>query len=141
MYKRASFFTVKVLPPPYTDVVRTDPVVFSVRPEPVVYRCKKCRRIVASGSNLLLHKEGKTPRWTETLHDKEESTLAVCTQMYFIEPIIWMKEVGHSLQGKLHCPNTLCKSKLGSFSWVMGAFESVTTERRQLILINAIMGK
>lgn len=118
--KRTLFLTVKVLPPPYTDVVRTDPVVFSVRPEPVVYRCKKCRRIVASGSNLLLHKEGKTPRWTENLHDKEESTLAVCTQMYFIEPIIWMKEVGHSLQGKLHCPNTLCKSKLGSFSWVLG---------------------
>jgi len=161
-------FIVKVLPPPYTDVIRPDPALFSVRPEPVVYRCKKCRlvtallkrkyyseiyfllfayciiyynyyyaalvnavekpksfsctsrRILASGSNLLLHTEGKTPRWPEFLTEQDEATTSLCTQMHFIEPIVWMREAGHNLQGKLHCPNALCKSKLGSFSWVMG---------------------
>ncbi|CAL8080718.1 unnamed protein product [Orchesella dallaii] len=112
--------SVKVLPPPYTDVIRPDPALFSVRPEPVVYRCKKCRRILASGSNLLLHNEGKTPRWPAFLSEPEEGTTSFCTQMHFIEPIVWMREAGHNLQGKLHCPNALCKSKLGSFSWVMG---------------------
>ncbi|ODM91541.1 Dual specificity protein phosphatase 12, partial [Orchesella cincta] len=112
--------SVKVLPPPYTDVIRPDPALFSVRPEPVVYRCKKCRRILASGSNLLLHNEGKTPRWPEFLVEQDEATTSLCTQMHFIEPIVWMREAAHNLQGKLHCPNALCKSKLGSFSWVMG---------------------
>jgi hypothetical protein len=45
----------------------------------------------------------------------------ICTQMLFTEPLAWMTtDVTQNLQGKIHCPNLNCKSKLGSFSWVMG---------------------
>ncbi|XP_049887984.1 dual specificity protein phosphatase MPK-4-like [Pectinophora gossypiella] len=41
----------------------------------------------------------------------------VCRQMWFVEPMSWMEGVSHEPQGKLHCPK--CKTKIGSFSWVM----------------------
>uniref|UniRef100_A0A182XW25 Uncharacterized protein n=1 Tax=Anopheles stephensi TaxID=30069 RepID=A0A182XW25_ANOST len=46
----------KRLPTECMDVVKTDPGVTQESPEPYVYRCRKCRRVVASRSNLLLHK-------------------------------------------------------------------------------------
>ena len=114
--------TVKVLAPPYTDVIKKDPALHTVRPEPVVYRCKKCRRVLATASNLLTHVEKKTPLWFDFQgeEDATEAGALICSQMFFIEPITWMTSVAQSLQGKLHCPNQNCKSKLGSFSWVMG---------------------
>lgn len=91
----------KLLPQDCLNVIRPDPGLEQTDPEPNVYRCKKCRRILASESNLLTHR------------DKD----VVCTQTYFIEPIAWMNVTG-SMQGKLLCPK--CSSKLGSFSWIMG---------------------
>lgn len=38
------------------DVVKPDPAVTQESPEPIVYRCRKCRRVVARKSNLLMHK-------------------------------------------------------------------------------------
>ncbi|XP_035779277.1 dual specificity protein phosphatase MPK-4-like [Anopheles albimanus] len=46
----------KRLPTECMDVVKADPGVTQESPEPYVYRCRKCRRVVASRSNLLLHK-------------------------------------------------------------------------------------
>ncbi|ETN59944.1 dual-specificity protein phosphatase [Anopheles darlingi] len=46
----------KRLPTECMDVVKQDPGVTQESPEPYVYRCRKCRRVVASRSNLLLHK-------------------------------------------------------------------------------------
>ncbi|XP_041764886.1 dual specificity protein phosphatase MPK-4 [Anopheles merus] len=46
----------KRLPTECMDVVKPDPGVTQESPEPYVYRCRKCRRVVASRSNLLLHK-------------------------------------------------------------------------------------
>ncbi|CAH0557977.1 unnamed protein product [Brassicogethes aeneus] len=92
---------VKVLPPNFFDLIKPDPGRTQTEPNPNVYRCKKCRRVVASENNLLTHKnKGK-----------------ICTKTYFIEPIAWMN-VTHSVQGKLCCPK--CQAKLGSYSWIMG---------------------
>ena len=113
----------KILAPPYTDVLKSDPGVCTVNPEPVVYRCRKCRRILASASNLLLHTEKQSPHWYD-FEELETEDRKICSQMYFIEPLNWMDQVNHSLQGKLHCPNPNCKSKLGSFSWIMGKLYS-----------------
>jgi dual specificity phosphatase 12 len=38
------------------DLIKSDPGLMHESPHPHVYRCKKCRRIVAAKSNLILHK-------------------------------------------------------------------------------------
>ncbi|XP_067009394.2 dual specificity protein phosphatase MPK-4 [Anabrus simplex] len=110
---------VKILPQSCVDVMKSDPNLITVRPEPLVYRCRKCRRILASASNLLPHVKKEKPSWVDDKWTKEDhSTLALCSETYFVEPIVWMTCVTNNLQGKLHCPK--CNSKLGSFSWIMG---------------------
>lgn len=37
------------------DLVKPDPGLIQSKPEPSVYRCRKCRRIVAAKSNLITH--------------------------------------------------------------------------------------
>lgn len=37
------------------DLVKPDPGLIQSMPEPIVYRCRKCRRIVAAKSNLITH--------------------------------------------------------------------------------------
>lgn len=48
------------------DVIKSDPGLIQENPEPIVYRCRKCRRIVASKSNLLLHKV----QFNQTMNNK-----------------------------------------------------------------------
>ncbi|KAK9890501.1 hypothetical protein WA026_010580 [Henosepilachna vigintioctopunctata] len=95
------FKKIKILPQNFHDCIKPDPGLTQSQPECNVYRCKKCRRIVAAESNLLTHK------------DKNE----ICKKTYFIEPLQWMN-IAQTDQGKLYCPK--CQNKLGSFSWVMG---------------------
>lgn len=45
----------KILPQSCMDLVKPDPSLTQSKPEPIVYRCKKCRRIVAAKSNLVTH--------------------------------------------------------------------------------------
>lgn len=94
---------VKILPNDYFDLIKIDPGITQIQPEPNVYRCKKCRRILASESNLIMH--------------EDKSTKAQCIKTYFLEPLSWM-DITQSMQGKLHCPK--CNNKVGSFSWIMG---------------------
>lgn len=46
----------KRLPQSFNDLIKPDPALTQTNPEPIVYRCRKCRRIVASKSNILQHK-------------------------------------------------------------------------------------
>ncbi|KAG5875687.1 Dual specificity protein phosphatase MPK-4 [Gonioctena quinquepunctata] len=92
---------VKVLTPEFMDLIQPDPGLEQTQPEPNVYRCRKCRRVLAAESNLILHQNNGEN----------------CTMTYFIEPMSWMN-VTQGMQGKLLCPK--CSSKLGSFSWIMG---------------------
>nr|CAD7444387.1 unnamed protein product [Timema bartmani] len=116
----------KILPQSCMDVIKSDPALITVKPEPVVYRCHKCRyvphkirRILASASNLLPHNTKQKSLWVDGKWlSRDQGTPALCSQTYFVEPLAWMSSVPHSLQGKLHCPK--CQNKLGSFSWIMG---------------------
>ncbi|XP_071454474.1 dual specificity protein phosphatase MPK-4 [Hetaerina americana] len=63
----------KILPQSCSDVVKPDPAKITVRPEPIVYRCKKCRRIVASASDLIPHYKGISLSW-----QKGKSQLTRC---------------------------------------------------------------
>lgn len=70
----------KILPTNFMDLIKPDPGIIQENPEPYVYRCRKCRRIVASKSNLILHRPPKSS--TDSPYDspisnrrlKEEST-------------------------------------------------------------------
>ncbi|EAT34447.1 AAEL013312-PA, partial [Aedes aegypti] len=59
----------KRLPVNCMDVVKPDPAVTQETPEPIVYRCRKCRRVIATKSNLLTHKQkppdGSAPTGSE----------------------------------------------------------------------------
>ncbi|KAH8298615.1 hypothetical protein KR018_010855, partial [Drosophila ironensis] len=46
----------KILPQGFHSVVRPDPDIARENPEPIVFRCRRCRRILASKSNVLEHK-------------------------------------------------------------------------------------
>ncbi|XP_034234466.1 dual specificity protein phosphatase MPK-4-like [Thrips palmi] len=130
----------RILPTAFLDLVQPDPALIRAQPEPLVYRCRKCRRIVASASNMLPHIPKESPKWTDprltelmqcagkggiktpqppdTAGDNSVSVPPACQETYFVEPLGWMTEVTHQQQGKLNCPK--CVTKLGSFSWIMG---------------------
>ncbi|EAA00982.5 AGAP002108-PA [Anopheles gambiae str. PEST] len=123
----------KRLPTECMDVVKPDPGVTQESPEPYVYRCRKCRRVVASRSNLLLHKPksatvaqspaklGEKVRRcsisSEHSNRSSEKDTPMCNKIFFIEPLAWMTDIYRNTQGRLYCPK--CTVKLGSFNWVM----------------------
>lgn len=127
------------------DLVKPDPGLIQTKPEPIVYRCRKCRRIVASKSNIITHKaaltltvpdlsrnDAHTGLLIDQISDKlKANSLSVsdrssdipsiaepCKDIFFLEPLAWMDGILKQTQGKLHCPK--CQTKLGSFSWTMG---------------------
>ncbi|KAH8396045.1 hypothetical protein KR222_002279 [Zaprionus bogoriensis] len=46
----------KILPPSFHNVVRPDPDITRENPEPIVFRCRRCRRVLASKSHVLEHR-------------------------------------------------------------------------------------
>jgi hypothetical protein len=90
---------------------------------------------VASASNLLPHIPKEKPVWTDKKWSTQNrETMTLCSEIYFVEPLVWMPSVTQSLQGKIHCPK--CKSKLGSFSWIMGNVVSVQVTNLRRLLVN-----
>lgn len=86
----------------------------------LIYRCKKCRRIVAAQENLVTHEPGKGEssfKWQKRSGDvlKKEKKLVECTSI-FVEPMKWMEPVqeGH-VEERLQCIG--CKARLGYFNW------------------------
>ncbi|KAI4296932.1 hypothetical protein L6164_036849 [Bauhinia variegata] len=87
---------------------------------PVIYRCKKCRRIVASEENIVSHERGKGElsfKWNKRSGDswETEKQQIDCTSI-FVEPMKWMQTVeeGH-VEEKLLCIG--CNARLGYFNW------------------------
>lgn len=83
-------------------------------PASVIYRCKKCRRMVATQEYVVTHKvgSGKNRFFRHKTDDKGPE----CTPAIFVEPMKWMEAVeeGH-VSNKLWCMD--CKTRLGSFDW------------------------
>ncbi|XP_034194324.1 dual specificity protein phosphatase MPK-4 [Osmia lignaria lignaria] len=127
----------KILPQTCTELIKPDPALATVHPEPTVYRCKKCRRIVASASNILPHLPREKQIWrhisskrsskqskvsrdpVEPSKREEQQPVEFCTKILFVEPLAWMPDIIHNVEGKLNCPK--CGTKLGSFSWIAGS--------------------
>lgn len=85
----------------------------------VVYRCKKCRRIVASQDMVVPHEQGtgqKSFRWKKRSGSLQTDEAPPECSSIFVEPMKWMEAVEEgSLGEKLLCIG--CKARLGSFNW------------------------
>ncbi|KAK9124830.1 hypothetical protein Scep_013676 [Stephania cephalantha] len=84
------------------------------------YRCKKCRRVVASQENVIEHMPGEGESCFEWQKRKggnpfDRSDNHDCSSI-FVEPLRWMTTVEDGgLEGKLLCVH--CDSRLGYFNW------------------------
>ncbi|CAM6105567.1 unnamed protein product [Calypogeia fissa] len=86
-----------------------------------LYRCRKCRRLVASQSNVISHSSGleeplfKSKRRSGGRGYDDEYGEPKCSSI-FVEPMQWMTAVieGH-VEGKLFCAS--CQARLGNFHW------------------------
>ncbi|KAK9917815.1 hypothetical protein WJX75_008567 [Coccomyxa subellipsoidea] len=75
------------------------------------YRCRKCRRLLATEKNSIRLTTGAEDSGggAEASEDEQEASL-------FVEPMQWMTELSSGeVSGKLYCPH--CKGRLGSYSW------------------------
>lgn len=104
---------VRLVPSSYCELIKADPGLTSTRPNPNVYKCKKCRRVLCTVNNTLVHNRGQKFTWKAS---SEPLTATPCTEKIFLEPLAWMREVRTATSGKLTCPR--CSFKLGSYSWV-----------------------
>jgi len=80
-------------------------------------RCRSCRRLLALPDAIIEHTPGIGERSEVSLISKFVSKPG-CT-LHFLEPHAWMEGIGNSYNegGKLLCPNSNCKAKLGAFHW------------------------
>ncbi|PSR98626.1 Inactive dual specificity protein phosphatase-like [Actinidia chinensis var. chinensis] len=90
-------------------------------PKPqMIYRCKKCRRIVASQEHVVPHERGegqKCFKWRKRTgnHREADKEPPECSSI-FVEPMKWMESVHEgSVEEKIQCMG--CKARLGSFNW------------------------
>ncbi len=112
-------------------VIDDDPGETSLSPgDSLLYKCKRCRRTLATSRNLIPHVRGETPDWhdhkwslpaEEVLEGAADLGLDLChPRSVFICPVGWMRaEVRQTLAGRLRCPN--CQVHVGAYSWVAGA--------------------
>ncbi|XP_009608955.1 probable inactive dual specificity protein phosphatase-like At4g18593 [Nicotiana tomentosiformis] len=84
----------------------------------VIYRCKKCRRIVASAEQVVPHEPGegqKCFKWKKRSNNPWDQEAPQCSSI-FVEPMKWMQVVEDGcVQDKLQCLG--CKARLGYFNW------------------------
>ena len=67
----------------------------TTKPPQLIYRCKKCRRIVASVDNIVSHEHGKGEssfKWKKRSSQswETEKQSVDCTSV-FVEPMKWMQ--------------------------------------------------
>lgn len=69
-------------------------------------RCKKCRRVLATGPFIVPHR------------GTDEAERAGCPH-FFIEALSWMRPILEegALDGRLICPNTKCSASIGRYAW------------------------
>lgn len=62
----------KILPQSFHNVVRPDPDITRENPEPIVFRCRRCRRVLASKSHVLEHRPRGTLQHQEQEQEPEQ---------------------------------------------------------------------
>ncbi|XP_030381010.1 dual specificity protein phosphatase MPK-4 [Scaptodrosophila lebanonensis] len=69
----------KILPQSFHSVIRPDPDITRENPEPIVFRCRKCRRVLATKSHVLEHRPRDRPP-TMAAHSHLDATEALVNQ-------------------------------------------------------------
>uniref|UniRef100_A0A7S3QUC6 protein-tyrosine-phosphatase n=1 Tax=Dunaliella tertiolecta TaxID=3047 RepID=A0A7S3QUC6_DUNTE len=106
-----------------------------------LYRCRKCRRLVATSRQVLPveaamgHRIFRSGPYGSTTRRTGQAANQPPSQQpeeggasLFVEPIAWMAEsVVGAIQGKLYCPG--CNSRMGSFNW-----SGISNERGQWVV-------
>ncbi|XP_054730012.1 dual specificity protein phosphatase MPK-4 [Anastrepha obliqua] len=77
----------KILPQSFNSLIRSDPAVTQENPEPIVYRCRKCRRILASKSHVLLHNNKSLPVTSNALSTTSHTNVGEQTAPRLLEQI------------------------------------------------------
>jgi dual specificity phosphatase 12 len=69
-------------------------------------RCKKCRRVLATGPFIVPHRGRGNAERPDCPH-------------FFIEALSWMRPILEqgALDGRLICPNTKCSASIGRYAW------------------------
>ncbi|XP_024992356.1 probable inactive dual specificity protein phosphatase-like At4g18593 [Cynara cardunculus var. scolymus] len=86
----------------------------------MIFRCKKCRRIVASQEHIVPHERGegeKCFKWKKRSSNSKDmvNEPPECSSI-FVEPMKWMQAVEEgNTEQKLQCIG--CNARLGSFNW------------------------
>lgn len=95
----------------------------------VVYRCKKCRRIVASEENIVFHQHGKGElsfKWKKrsgNLRESENQPVD-CTSL-FVEPMKWMQAGTCTFPSYIFCCHRIIPH--ANSIWIL--FEFISTRR------------
>lgn len=101
------------------DLIKPDPGLTQTKPEPIVYRCKKCRRIVAAKSNVVTHTRvnsmnsgpGATKPQAKTTYSYDQLAVDAITVAPLIEEIAQQIRVSsiHSSDRSSEVENERCK--------------------------------
>lgn len=92
-----------------------------IRTSGPLFRCRKCRMVLASHASVLPHRSGaSTPDWRELLESRQQKVddqemEKECKNGIFVEPMRWMTRAFATVADRIHCAR--CNAKLGSFSW------------------------
>ncbi|XP_023179247.2 dual specificity protein phosphatase MPK-4 [Drosophila hydei] len=70
----------KILPQSFHSVVRPDPDITRENPEPIVFRCRRCRRVLASKSHVLEHRPRGMPHQQEQDQVQEQEQQQTLTE-------------------------------------------------------------
>ncbi|KAI4965951.1 hypothetical protein ZWY2020_047361 [Hordeum vulgare] len=83
----------------------------------VIYRCRKCRRMVATQEYVVTHDVGLGEAdFLRRRNDQADEKKPECSACIFVEPMKWMQAVEEGyVSNKLWCMG--CKTRLGSFDW------------------------
>lgn len=131
----------KYVPQSCLALIKPDPGLQQVNPVPSVYKCRKCRRPLATKNDIVEHRfqqtEGKSPahnmkdgfkpplieitQSSDSSNPSESKSPDICHQMIFVEPIAWMGPFNSNIQSTLFCPK--CSQKVGYYNWTMGMFQ------------------
>ena len=91
------------------------------------YSCRKCRRVLATNTNVLEHEAGKgidafswqqKKRMSSNQASSSNPNASNCSSV-FVSPVTWMldetEQIFNENSGKIHCPK--CQTKIGAFAW------------------------
>ncbi|EGD75506.1 hypothetical protein PTSG_06578 [Salpingoeca rosetta] len=97
------------------SALAADPITVPLTQGDVPVRCRKCRRVVFHGRNLLEHTPGEGQISFRYRRRDMHAQQDLCSSV-FAEPMAWMNEVVDGVvEGKITCPK--CQYRLGSFNW------------------------